>query len=362
MATNFSIQNKRGDNLHTSSPSIVLKSGEMAYDITNKFIYVGDGVKTILQMYNSKEYFRQLSDGSVDSTTIGNGEVKTVNINNGAVSTDKLADNSVTSAKIKDGEVKTNDLANGAVTNAKIADGAITSGKIGNGEVKDVNIETVSANKVTGTISTSQIANGAVTGEKIASGTITNDKIASVSVSKLTGGISINNLSKNDLLNAMYPVGSVYMSFNLSSSGKCPIASTLGGIWMRLKDKFLLGVGDSSSPFAEGGSSTRTLTISNMPPHNHAAGVDDATTVAQKTVRYNVGGQSKIGTHVYGVDYTLNQSASSEVDGTITSQGASTRQDIVKVCANHGVPTEGEGEPFDMMPPYIRVYMWRRES
>lgn len=68
----------------------------------------------------------------------------------------------------------------------------------------------------------------------------------------------------NDTANAIYPVGAVYISFNSTSP-----SSLFGGTWQRLKDTFLLANGDSYAANTTGGSATKSITVNNLPAHNH---------------------------------------------------------------------------------------------
>ena len=62
----------------------------------------------------------------------------------------------------------------------------------------------------------------------------------------------------------LYPVGSVYISFNSTSP------QTLFGVtWTRLKDRVLMASGDTYAPNTTGGSATVKLTVNQLPPHNH---------------------------------------------------------------------------------------------
>ena len=47
-----------------------------------------------------------------------------------------------------------------------------------------------------------------------------------------------------DLLNLLYPVGTVYISNKEQASDICPIQTSLGGVWKRIKDTFLYAKGD----------------------------------------------------------------------------------------------------------------------
>ena len=70
--------------------------------------------------------------------------------------------------------------------------------------------------------------------------------------------------NKQELINLIYPVGSIYMSVNSTS----PV-SLFGGTWTQLQDRFLLGAGSTYSNGATGGAATVTLTSSQIPSHKH---------------------------------------------------------------------------------------------
>ena len=78
---------------------------------------------------------------------------------------------------------------------------------------------------------------------------------------RATLGINTNT----DLLNLVYPVGSVYMSFNNVSP-----ATFFGGTWEQIKDTFLLAVGDTYTAGQSGGAATVQLQTNEMPAHLHA--------------------------------------------------------------------------------------------
>jgi hypothetical protein len=67
-----------------------------------------------------------------------------------------------------------------------------------------------------------------------------------------------------DTASKLYPVGSVYISFNSADP-----STLFGGAWTRLKDTFLLANGDSYAPNTTGGSATKNIAIANLPAHNH---------------------------------------------------------------------------------------------
>ena len=63
-----------------------------------------------------------------------------------------------------------------------------------------------------------------------------------------------------DTASKLYPVGSVYISFNSADP-----STLFGGSWTRLKDTFLLANGDSYAPNTTGGSATKTIGVANLP-------------------------------------------------------------------------------------------------
>lgn len=70
-----------------------------------------------------------------------------------------------------------------------------------------------------------------------------------------------------DLLNKVYPVGSIYMSVvNVSP------ASFLGGTWQAIEQgRMLMAAGSSWQAGTTGGTAYHTLTIAELPAHNHSA-------------------------------------------------------------------------------------------
>lgn len=113
-----------------------------------------------------------------------------------------------------------------------------------------------------------------------------------------------------------YPVGSIYMSCKDTSP-----AEIYGGTWERIKDKFLLGAGDSYSLGATGGSATHTLTVNEMPSHTH------------EYYRMKAGGDTW---WVAG------------------SSGTIFTQEYINTNST------GNGQAHNNMPPYLAVYIWER--
>ena len=76
-----------------------------------------------------------------------------------------------------------------------------------------------------------------------------------------------SNSLVNDLLNRVYPVGSIYMSaVNISP------ASFLGGTWQAIEQgRMLMAAGSSWQAGTTGGAAYHALTVQEMPAHDHSA-------------------------------------------------------------------------------------------
>lgn len=132
-----------------------------------------------------------------------------------------------------------------------------------------------------------------------------------------------------DWLNKVYPVGSIYMSVNSTSP-----ASLFGGTWVQLKDRFLLGAGDTYSNGATDGESTHTLTTNEMPSHTHSP----PTWVHYASSGGNTGG--------YNLPTVSNNKGNTYVQASPQ--------------VNKDVSYTGGGQAHNNMPPYLVVYMWKR--
>ena len=130
----------------------------------------------------------------------------------------------------------------------------------------------------------------------------------------------------------VYPVGAIYISRNVTSP-----AELFGGTWEQIKDRFLLGAGDTYSAWSTGGSATHTLTENEMPRHRHNFEgdgskiiQDDASLIVSGSAYPNRAGISK------GANYSSNGAVF--IDYT------------------------GNSEAHNNMPPYRAVYIWQRTA
>ena len=129
-----------------------------------------------------------------------------------------------------------------------------------------------------------------------------------------------------DITNAVYPVGSIYMSVNNVSP-----ATLFGGSWEQLKDRFLLGAGDQFEGGATGGSA-------------------DAVVVEHTHSFEGVGGDWD-GINNWG----LFRSGSTSYNNPSINHGSyDTSSGYV------AIKEAGEDGTGKNMPPYLAVYMWKR--
>lgn len=137
-------------------------------------------------------------------------------------------------------------------------------------------------------------------------------------------------LTKTEILDMIYPVGSIYISISSSNP-----SYTMGGTWQRFANgKTLVGVDeydiDFNSPNRTGGEKAHQTTVEEMPSHAHQFNTEAAgSPIALGWENGNNSAmRAKLG------NYTL------------------------------GLPTTSVGgnKPHNNLQPYITVYMWRRTA
>lgn len=163
------------------------------------------------------------------------------------------------------------------------------------------------------------------------------------------GNLSVNSITTNSInsqaiTSAVYPVGSIYLSINSTNP-----STLFGGQWEQLKDRFLLGSGDTYQSGSTGGEASHTLSSNEMPSHTHTASTN------------NTGGHRHTfkgwwttkgdGSATYACVARTQQSDPAEY-GSFATAGAHSHT----VTVNN----TGNGQPHNNMPPYLTVYMWKR--
>ena len=144
-----------------------------------------------------------------------------------------------------------------------------------------------------------------------------------ISYDDLTDTPSIPTMSA--IFNAVYPVGTIYTSVSNANPGL-----VFGGTWVAFgQGKTLVGVDSNDSDFnaseKTGGEKTHTLTIDEMPRHNHD--------ILKPRWSTNTGANAVYGSNGSG--------SGSEYD-------------------ERGY--QGGDQPHNNMPPYITVYFWKRTA
>lgn len=142
---------------------------------------------------------------------------------------------------------------------------------------------------------------------------------------------AVNNLN----VDAIYPVGSIYMSVNSTSP-----STLFGGTWERIQGRFLLGANDSSSAYNAGKTGG---TIS----HNHSLNTDTA--IASISLNND-------GTIEYGeTSVTANNKKTYRVT-TGGTGGTISRE------TKWGAKLYGNTSNSNNMPPFLAVYIWKRTA
>ena len=180
-----------------------------------------------------------------------------------------------------------------------------------------------------------------------------------------------------DTASKLYPVGSVYISFNSADP-----STLFGGTWVRLKDTFLLANGDAYAPNTTGGSATKTIATNNLPSHTHSCSTAGSHTHTQGSLRIRGSIVGSDNDEVFTAIDSLTQSGAlrltDRVDrgAVVTTAGigyrgiaidtnnANSWSGATSTAGNHThtIGATGSGLPLNVMPPYTTVYAWRRTA
>lgn len=158
-------------------------------------------------------------------------------------------------------------------------------------------------------------------------------------VNKKNETISVTNIKTGHIA---YPVGTIYMSVNSTDP-----ATLFGGTWVRLKDRFLLGAGDTYSAGKTGGAATTNKIVK----HSHYG-----TTQTESAHTHNVIGNVNINGTTRGDSYVI-----AGLGCPIYLYESSNSKTGYGSAHSHSYTTSETGDAsISIMPPYTVVYMWKR--
>lgn len=241
----------------------------------------------------------------------------------------------------------------------------------------------------------------------VGNGTLTIQKNGS-SIGTFTANSSSNQTvnvtvpTNQNIIDLVYPIGSIYMSINTTDP-----TTLFGGQWERLKDKFLLGSGDTYTNGASGGAATVALGVNHMPSHTHSFTGSSSTTASQSTSTTSTtsishshsipalsGTAASSGAHTHSIPngsspqssgsppkfeswptcagsvrshntasagaHTHSVSTNASTTGSNNPSHSHTFGHTHTVTAAGSNSNTGGGAAHDNMPPYLVVTMWKR--
>ena len=145
--------------------------------------------------------------------------------------------------------------------------------------------------------------------------------------SPATNQLFFQTIGSNFVLDNVYPVGSIYMSVNSTNPG-----TLFGGTWERIIERFLFGCGERYPAGRAAGEDLHTLTVEELPSHNHA------------------------------MPYLPNPSGPATGFSYGIAAGCATDSEGGRGYENLGTFSSGSGWTHNNMPPYLCVYIWKRTA
>lgn len=154
-----------------------------------------------------------------------------------------------------------------------------------------------------------------------------------------------------------FPVNSLYLSLGNEN----PSSLWLGTTWQKQENRFLLGAGSSYGLGATGGSPAVTLSVENIPSHNHSASTTGHTH------------SQSVHNHSTTFGRWQRDESNPEALNAITF-GCQTGKRLTSITDSAGGDTTGSASPitsigytgsnsaFSIMPPYIAINIWKRLS
>ena len=150
-----------------------------------------------------------------------------------------------------------------------------------------------------------------------------------------------DNEIKQLVLNTFFPVGSIYMD----ATGKINPNTQFGGTWTKIENRFLYGQGTKAIG-ATGGAETVTLSIKQMPSHNHTGSTSTA-----GNHRHAITAQART-----DADDMVSYHDSARVPKTLYTDYAGNHTHTLTIN------NTGSGQAHENMPPYLVVAIWKRTA
>lgn len=169
---------------------------------------------------------------------------------------------------------------------------------------------------------------------------------------------------KSIVLDAAYPVGSVYICYSENKLTTCPIATSLGGTWEAIEaGKFLVAASTSNGNYKYGstGGSADAIAVKHAHSFSNDVKTNEAGAHSHKVTWFDTSA------HDSSTDDTFRSADSGDGGGVsssnwpdinTTSNGAHTHS--FKLSGN--TAESGSDGTNKNLPPYIAVYMWKRTS
>jgi hypothetical protein len=149
---------------------------------------------------------------------------------------------------------------------------------------------------------------------------------------------------RTSLINLIYPVGSIYTSFNSTSPN-----TLFGGTWTQIVNRFLYCASTSNTTVG-----SNKIDIAHLPAHHHAVNLNTNNVGAHTHVTSIMSANSGTGTDVNFDQLNTVGNSRGWRNFTSTSAGAHTHN----ITGN----TANTGSGSDFMPPFITVFAWRRTA
>ena len=150
----------------------------------------------------------------------------------------------------------------------------------------------------------------------------------------------------------VYPVGAIYISVSATNP-----STLFGGTWEALAaGRVLIGAGSEYTAGSTGGSASHSITISEMPSHNHGGSTGSVGAGGSHTHSDN-NFTSRGGVNLKPGESSFPHEESDYGSGRLNTGSANGMP-----AHSHTIQSQGSGTAMSLMQPYLVVYMWKRTA